>query len=407
MTVQRSAGARTVTVPTISAVGGGEGGVLFGLGAKQLAVAAVAGGASVMVVVGAVAAGAYVFLAPGGSEPDLDLVPAGADTVSYVNVDEAREDQAIRKVLDTWFEVGVGGPDSTEAALAEFENETGLDPEQLHHATAFSTYEESTGEGATEYSATILRSDWSEEAIVEASTGHGQSFEERTFMGHTLYEPVGEAAEADSWIAVLDDGTYVVGTEAAAKDVVRVSEGDAEALDGELREAFAGTREGYLQFATRVPREQVPRDGEELDTAQFRKVEMVSGAYYAKRNALGVEMRLHANNETAAKDIKDVTLGALKLFRAGLQNEELKSTLRDVEIVQQGTDVVVSLEESADSLQEVVRAAERQSDDEGDSARLAGVASPAWADAPAGEQSLTAAAPAGSQSVPTTTTGEP
>jgi hypothetical protein len=365
-------GGPAVRVPTMSVAEAGGGDLLLGYGAKQLAVGALVGGAALMVVVGAVAAGAYVLLSPGGSDPDLDLVPAGSDTVTYVNVDQARSDRAIRKVLDTALEVSPGGADSTDEALAEFENETGLDPADLHHATGFSRYEDATGEGASDYSATIVRTDWTESAVVEATEDENVTLSERAFMGHTVYEPTGGVDVADSWLAVLDDGTYVLGTENATKDVVAVSEGEMDPVEGEVRSSFESTRAGYLMFATRVPEQRLPSDLDDVDAGKYGDVKLLTGAYYAKRNALGVEMTMHASNEEAADDIQDETLGALKLFRAGLQNEKLQSALRDVTIEQQGTDVVVTYEDSADSIQEVVRAVEEERSEEGDSARLDG-----------------------------------
>lgn len=368
----------------MSAADGGGGDLLLGYGGKQLAVGAIVGGAALMVVVGAVAAGAYVLLAPGGSDPDVDLVPAGADTVTYVNVDQARSDRAIRKVLDTALEVTPGGADSTEEALASFENETGLDPAGLHHATGFSRYEADTGEGATDYSATVLRSDWEESAVVAAVEGENVTLERREVDGYTVYEPTGGVEAEDSWLAVLGDGTYVLGTERATKDVLAVSQGKMDPVGGEVRSSFDGTRDGYLRFATRVPGERIPSNLDDVDAGKYSDVELLSGAYYAERNALGVEMTMHATNEASAENIRDETLGALKLFRAGLRNDELKESLRDVTIEQQGTDVVVTFENSADSIQEVLRAVEEERDGGGESARFADAPGAAPA-APTGE----------------------
>jgi hypothetical protein len=365
----------TVTVPSRSVAAGGGDAVVLGLGAKQLAVAGVVGAAALMVVVGAVAGVDPLGLVDDGGA-DLALVPAGADTVSYVDVDQATSDPAIREVVDTWLEVEPGSPDTMAGALARFENETGLDPNALHHATAFSRYEESTGEGASDYSATILRSDWAESDVVDAIESRDEvTLERRTYNGVAIYAPRGDdgtpEAASDSWLAVLGDGTYVLGTERAVRDVVDVHQGDAETLDGKLKNAFQNTRDGYLRFAVNVPEERVPSgESASVDTSKYRDVEMLSGSYYTATGKLGLEMTMHATDESAADDIADVTDGALSLLAGTSENEELKQTLRAVEVEQDGDDVSITYENSVDEVQELVRALEEQSEetDEGEAA---------------------------------------
>lgn len=356
---------RAVSVPTISVASGSEEGILPGLGAKQLAVAGAVGAVALVVVIGAVAAGTF-FLISDGNDADLDLVPEGANSVTYANVDEATSDEAVREVVDTWYELEASDVDSMEEALAAFEEETGLDPDDLHHATSFSKYDESTGLGAGDNTATILRSDWSEEAFTAAVEDDNEvTLVETSYNGVTVYEPE-EASfgSASSWIAVLGDGTYVVGTEAAVEDVVDVHQGDAEAFDGELREAFESTRSGYVQFAFELPEEQIPSEARDVDTSKLRDVKMVTGAYYTTSNGLGVEMTMHTTSESAAMDVRDVTEGGIALLRGATENEELKETLRDVEVTKEGTEVTVTYENSVESINELLRALDEQSEDD-------------------------------------------
>lgn len=354
-----------VTVPTISVTGGGDDGIVLGLGLKQLAVAGAVGAVALVVVIGAVAAGTFFFLSD-GNDADLDLVPQGANSIAYVNVDQATSDQAVREVVDTWYELEPSDTDSMADAMAEFENETGLDPDDLHHATSFSKYDESTGMGASDNTATILRSDWSEEDVTAAvERDNSVTLVETSYNGVTVYEPDEETfGPSSSWIAVLGEGTYVVGTEAAVTDTVDVHQGDVAAIDGELREAFEDTRSGYLQFAFELPEEQIPSGAGQVDTSKLRDVTMVTGAYYTTSNSLGVEMTMHTTSESAAMDVQDVTEGGVSLLRGTTENEELKETLRDVEVTREGTEVTVSYENSVESITELLRAIDEQSGDD-------------------------------------------
>jgi hypothetical protein len=368
----RSPPGPTLTVPDVSAAGG-SGGVVLGLTGKQLVVAALVAAASVAVVA---AAGATLFVLPddddagASGEPDLDLVPSGADTVTYTNVDGAREDEALRRVADTWLGLENGTPNGTDAAFADVENESGLDPGALHHVTAFSRYEEDTGEGATEYSATILRTDWSEDDVVAAvEDDESVSLAERSYEGATVYAPEEEPRfGSETWVAVLGDGTYVVGTKNATRDVVDVDGGEMAAFDGELRSAFSDTRSGYVRFASRVPEEQVPEGSDTINTSSYRNVTALSGSYYTTDDALGFEMTLRTASEEDARDIHDVTDGAVSLY-AGLSDvETLQEELREVEVERDGTDVVVTYESAVEQVEETLRALDNASeaDDEED-----------------------------------------
>lgn len=360
----------SIPVPTISVAEGGDDGIVLGLAPKQLAVAGVVGGVALLVVIGAVAAGTF-FLFTDGNQADTDLVPRDADSIAYVNVDQATSDQAIRTVVDTWYELDASDVDSMDDALAEFENETGLDPDELHHATSFSTYNESTGVGASESTATILRTDWNEDEFVDAMEDEsGVTLSKTAYEGVTVYEPQEDPAlaTASSWVAVLDDGTYVVGTQSAVTDTVDVHNGAAEPIDGDLLSAFEETRNGYIRFAFRLPEERIPARSGQFDTSELRDVSMVSGAYYTSSNSLGVDVTMHATSESAASDIEDVLGGAISLLRGTTQNEEFKEALRDVEVTRDGTTVTVSYENSVESITELLRALDEQSsDDDGSS----------------------------------------
>lgn len=360
----------TLSVPDVSAAGDGSGGVVLGLGGKQLAVAALVAGTSLAVV--AAAAGAAFFVlsdddAGTAGDPDLDLVPAGADTITYTNADEARSDEALRQVADTWFGLENATPPDSDAALAGVENQSGLDPEGLHHVTAFSRYEEETGEGAREYSATILRTDWSEDAFVAAvEDDETVSLEERSYGGATVYAPEEDRFGPETWVAVLGEGTYVVGTKNATRDVVDVERGEMEPFDGELRSAFTDTRSGYLRFASRVPEEQVPEGSDGINTSSYRNVTVVSGSFYTTDEALGVEMTMRAATEDDARDVHDVTDGSVSLLAGLSEVDELQEELREVEVERDGTDVVVTYESPVEQVEELLRAMDEAGEEDDD-----------------------------------------
>lgn len=374
--------------------GAADDAVVLGMGTRQLAVAAAVGAVAVLVVVGAVA-GAAVFLLGDDREADLGLVPGGADSVVFVNVDQATSDDQIRAVVDTYLELTPEEPDTMEDALADFENETGLDPDGLHQVTAFSRYDEDTGSGATEYSASILRTSWEEDDVVSAvEDDDGVSLRETSYRGVTVYEPENGELGTSSYLAVLGEETYVVGTQEAVEDVVDRDEGEGEAFEGELRDAFEDSRTGYVQFAFRFPEEQVPTEGQQLDTEKLRAISIVTGSYYVEADRLGVETTLYATGESEAQDVEDVMGGALALVRGTTTNDELKTELRNVEVTRDGTVVTINYENSVESIQDLLRALDEAGDED---ARLGALAAGPeevpgiWADATATSGAETAA----------------
>lgn len=361
--------------------GGSTGGLLGGLETWQ--VVAVAGVAGLVLVAALGAAAGAVFLLSGtGSAADLQLVPDGVDAVTYVDVDQVTSDEGIREVVDAYLERRAEspfyrGPTSTAEALDRFENETGLDPERAHRVTTFSKYDEETGRGAAEYSATIVRSDWTEEEVVSAiERRRDVSLQATDYKGATLYEPV-RRATLPAWVAVLGDGTYVIGTERAVKDVVDVDRGEAEPLSGELKGAFQGTRSGYVRFAARVPEERVPDRGlgaaSGVNTSRVRAVEIVSGAYFSGGNTLGTETTFHATDEDTARDVEDVTRGSLSLARGLTKEADVKAALRDVEVTRDGRRVTITYENTVDDITAALEAAREDDGADGPSTETAGV----------------------------------
>lgn len=331
-------------------------------------------GLAVVLVVGAVA-GAVVVLT-GDKKADLGPVPAGVDSVSYTDVDAVRNDEAIGRVVDHLLGLAANEsdaahvPEDYDALLDRVENETGLPMEDLHAAVGFSKQMEAEGNGVAAYSATIIRTDWPESDFVAAYENQSfRSFEADEYAGTTVYVPESEPFGTPQWIAVLGDGTYVVGTEGAVKDAIDVHAGDADALDGELREVFEGTRSGYVRFASRLPVEQIPNESidagpSSVDPSAFRSVRYVSGSYFTDANTLGLEVRFHANDSAAAKDVQDLTDGLVSLSRGLAQDETVEETLRDVEVTRDGAVVTVTYANTVTDVNAVLDALYERAEDE-------------------------------------------
>lgn len=312
-----------------------------------------------VVLVGGIAAGAFAATELlGGDAQAVDQVPSDVDVVMRIDM-AITNDDVTRQVANAGADqVSPAGPSNTSQALSEFENETGLDPNAADEIVAFSRQNGPDPAVDEQYAGFIVHADWDNDRVIETVRNESQTtYEETTVDGQTVYRPTGTLSSSTEWFAPIGDGQFVWGTERAVTDALNVSNGDAESFDGDLRAAYDDTREGLITFAVRVPTEQVPAGSgaSQVDVSQYRKVSVVTGSYYTESNAAGVEARMIANSSSEARDVQDVTDGALSVASGSVQNETVKETLRSVEVTRDGDTVVVSYEQSVDSIRELVR----------------------------------------------------
>lgn len=344
--------------------GASSGGLLSGVAASGLGKVAIVAAAGV-VVVGSVGAG--VVLLTSGDSADLSKVPEDVDTIQYTDVDTLRKDKAITSVVDKLLALAQENgateetPEDYEGLKEKFDEETGLELEKLHAITTFSKYNDE-GEGISEYSGTIIDSNWKAEDLVSAiEEDSGITLVEAEENGVTVYKPEADPEFGEGqWIAVLGGGQFALGTPDAVSDVIDVENGEMDAVSGELKTAFKNTRGGYVKFAGRIPQEAIPAEhlgqGSSLDTSAFNNVVLISGAYYTDGDKLGTELKMHASSEDHAKDILDVTEGSVQLARGAIDIDEVKDTLRNVEVSRDGTVVKISYESSVENITAVLDA---------------------------------------------------
>lgn len=315
-----------------------------------------------VVVVGGLAVGAFALTSLGGGPSAADQVPSDVDMVVKVDGD-VTTDQVTRELLNASYQgtaVAVGAPLDADDALSEFENETGLDPEGFEEGVVFGSMPDLSLVSTTqeEYSGFVFHANWDTDAVVELIREDASvELEETTYNGATVYRPVEEPEFGTaSTFAVLGDGQFVGGSEQVVEDVVDVANGDADAFGGDLRSAYEDAPDGLLQYAVRVPTEQLPQQGGGAgpDVSEFRGVNVIAGSYYTTGNSAGVETRLIADSEADAQDVQDVVDGGISLLTGFAQDEEAQSHLREIEVQRNGATVVVSYEQSVDSLRDLI-----------------------------------------------------
>lgn len=301
----------------------------------------------------------------GGDE--LDDAPGDAGAAAYVDAEAVRTDDATEAVVNAWLGIQAerefyDGPEDFQGMLDDFEEETGLDPSGLSSMTPFFAWSE---EGFTpfdqEFYAFRFRAEWSEDEVVGSlEDSGGASYEESEHEGVTVYEP---DTEFSPQFAVLEEGTYLLGTADAVTATIDVREADGEAMDQSLRDAYANTRSGPVRFVSTIPERLVPESGPDAEV-QFdilTDVEHVAGSIYADGDVRGIETTFATGDESTADDLSSVLDGFFTLGSDEARNEALAGALGEIEVEQSGTDVVVTYEATVEDLVDLIESANRSS----------------------------------------------
>lgn len=295
--------------------------------------------------------------ASGSGSAQLDSVPNDATMVGHVDAAGMVGDDSLRGLVNTALETRsensefYAGPTSVGEALDQLENQSGLDPSNVHGVTFFGSASESVS-ASTEASGTILSTDFSTDDLVSAMEASGTEFAEESYQDTTLYT---YGYESQNALAALGSGTFATGDVDAVKSVLDVDAGEADALSGALRSQFTSTDDGYVRFAASVPQGQVPAEqfgqGTQMNTSSFNTVQYVSGSLSASGDSVTTRVNLVSQSSDDASRIYDVVDGALSLY-SGVGGDEVRSLIEQVEVSENGDTVTVSFTDAVGDLED-------------------------------------------------------
>ncbi|ELZ06605.1 hypothetical protein [Natrialba aegyptia] len=301
-------------------------------------------------------AGCLGVLGGGDSEP-AEHAPAGSNMLLHVDAD-VLSDEDNQQLVDAFASVeDEEAVDDQGDVVSEFENETGLDIREANQFLLFAN----TDEGPVDESGGIIvYSDWETDAVISAIEEEDETeYEQTEFEGEgVLYEPAEDPEYgAPQYVGDLGDGRFVFGPEAPVRGALEVEYGDADPVSGDVREAYDETRDGHVTLAMSLPDGSVPENDPmtpNVDVSAFQNVSVITGVYDTDGGEAGIEMGIHADSEDDALDVKDVIDGAISMFSGSTTNDDLKDTLREIEVEQDGTTVDVSYWNDIDELVELI-----------------------------------------------------
>lgn len=361
-------------------VGGGaaSGGLLAGKAKLVVAALVVVGGGGAAY---AATGGDVPFL--GGGNGMIGTVPEDVDLVMYMDSSIANDEATNDLAAEFNAMAGAESGDETDIE-ASFEADTDLSYDGLNSLVVFGKYpDDGSGSGTavgpgpasqlagTDYGAALIDSNWAEDDFVDAmeDAPSGESvtvYAEDEYEGYTVYvqQPTEDDipdyiqdTENPTWVGVIADGKYVVGSEDAVKDALDVNAGEEDAFSGDLRDAYDQTRDGLIKFASAVPEDQV-NSGMASQSAE--NVDYVAGSYYSSGSeTLGMELRMITGSSDDAENIIAQIDGGLATLDESVDDDDVKALLDSVETSQSGSTAVVTFEAETSTIADGTQALAR------------------------------------------------
>lgn len=286
-------------------------------------------------------------------------VPEDADSALFVDVQAVMNDDGVKAVTNAYLdEISQNeyyeGPDDFEGAKEEFSDQADLDPSELQWQIGFSEYSDY---GITsEYGGSVFEANWAEDDVVDAMEDNNDvSYDDDEHEGKTVYEP---ESDYGSFLGVISDSRYVIGSQNAVEDAIDVAAAGGDKMDQELRDAYGSTRNAPVRYVG----EMVPNLSEttyvgdqEYDVTPLSDVERVAGSVYKDGDNRGTENTMLVDDEDDAEDVADVLEGYFALVSEGEYVSDVAKDIADeVEVEQNGTDVVVRYETTVSDVEDAI-----------------------------------------------------
>jgi hypothetical protein len=300
----------------------------------------------------------------------LNVVPADATSVNYVDVAGMIEDGNVELLMNTALDIAedeqpsYDGPGDKEDVLDEIEDSSGLDPRELDEAMAFTEAPDASAITGDEefdpYTATWFTAEWDEDDVVDAVEDGGTELGEPDDDEAPKIYPPEDEEFGQTYMGVIEDGEYVFGTENAVEDAIDVSTGDEDSAGDELTNAYGSVQSGLMKQATTVPDQSIPTDSidEEVnfDPVVLTEINGSALSIYSSDEQVGMEMSVSTESEDAAKDMRDIVAGMIAASQQAVGDDDLRQEVESIQdsIETDGSTVSMSYENSAETVADLI-----------------------------------------------------
>ena len=249
----------------------------------------------------------------GGGDDLTANVPQGVEVLMHFDVNAILSDDALRDGIDELLAEMANsdeGPQSTEEALDDLEEEAGLDFRAVSEFLVFGNLDDDPG--------SLVWADWTTDELVDTMEQEGgTTFETETYADRTVY-----VDDGDLLVALSEDGgPFAIGPRDVVERTVDVWDGNADPLGGEMADLFGDLDAGYLRVASEMPAGASP-PSEELSDDAFEAVTHVTGSFYPDGDERVGTMNLHVDSEETAQEIADSISGLVSRAQQEIESNQ-------------------------------------------------------------------------------------
>lgn len=312
-----------------------------------------------VVVLAVLSAGCMGMLSDDGAEP-IEQAPQDSDMLFHVDM-AMFDDDDVERLSETMADEDPA-TDGIEEELDEFEDETGLDPDEAEEVLVFAEIpdmETQMDPDAEEFAGFIVHGEWDQDDVIESiEDAEDTEYELTEYAGEeVLYEPTEEPEFGTAtYVGVLADGQFVMGSESAVKASLDVGYDDADPVDGDLLEMYEEMHGGHVTVAVEIT--DGLTDGAMGVDEEVGQVEVAGGSFDTDDGQVAFVGQAITADEDAAMDIADMINGGLATVRQFVEDEDAEDELRAIEVEQDDTTVTISYEGDIDDLENLLEADE-------------------------------------------------
>jgi len=274
----------------------------------------------------------------------METVPETADLIVDVNGSAVGDDTAIA-VVDGVLNASEAKKPSSYGTIASMAGVgSGLDTEELDRIVAYGTVDPERDPG---YVGVLVESGFSEGAFV-AAIANGSETDRREYASATVHV-VGEGDD-ETWIGVLAEGRYVVGTERAVTDALDVAADEADPVSGDVLTELDDAGDGSVRFASTVPpgalasNPRLNRPGLPIDVEAISSIRVLAGSMRPAGGNVSLQLRVRTNSTANGETLTQQLEGFLSLRASFAQSQTVRSQLQTVTFEQDGQTVVLDYE---------------------------------------------------------------
>jgi hypothetical protein len=262
------------------------------------------------------------------------LVPAIANTVVEVQVGKILSNPVLLIAYNELAKNNPAWPQTTNDALDQLLQKTGLDLSNISTAIYFADIE-SSSQPQNNYGGMIVSGSFNQSTLIaKIQQQTKQNLTTSNYEGLPIY-----TGERDQFaIAFLSQSQFAAGTLKAVQDVIDVSNGNQPALGGSIIETLNRLGPSLISGASVPPQNLLNQLGKEvtqkttLSSESFQNLSSIGFSISQPSLSLNVTIDAQFSNTASVQDAKNVVAGLISGAKGTSQDPEIKAALSNIHV---------------------------------------------------------------------------